>query len=683
MGGSEELRVVVAGYYPPPFGGESVHLLHLASRLRTDGVLKGVVNLRRGAPPSPDYVAGAGPWRLWTALVRLLGPGTLLHLHTNGHSWKSWTMILCAAAALRLRRSPGVLTLHSGLSPGFVARAGAVSSRVLRAALAPFDRVVCVNAEVRRTMARLGIPDERLAVVPAFLGAGPVTTGDDADEEVLPGASPLLSAVAGPGPEYGLPVLIEAVDRLRARYPRVGCVVVGTTGDDGPAGLARARHLAGHVRFLGPLPHARCLALVARSHLFMRPSLADGDAVSVREALALGVPVVASDSAPRPAGVHLFRSGDSADLERRIAALLRHGPGPQAQAPGPDLTEPILALYRAAAGRGAPPASRRPGRSIAAAVRALGRELVGFRVGYPLEIVPDAERPDSLRYHLHSDRLFLDGLELDPRGVPRKRYRLLGLQYNPLFVAWWGLHHLERAAREGPAGPLDVFRAQLDWLRDHAVTRHDGAVVWPCRFDWQEGRARLRAPWISAMYQGVVISALVRGYRLTGDPRLLELALAGSRVFEIDVEAGGVRSREPGYVLYEEYPAFPLPRILDGFLLSLLGLYDLHAQTGDGAVGRLFEEGMDGLVRHLGRWDYRGKWSWYGSHGYLCPPHYHALNRALLAILSRITGEETLARTARAWGPDRLSPLDRAEVFLVFTITKNRARLSLPNEKGG
>lgn len=320
--------------------------------------------------------------------------------------------------------------------------------------------------------------------------------------------------------------------------------------------------------------------------------------------------------------------------------------------------------------------------SLIRAGRGLGREGLGFRVDYPLEIVAGAEQPDSLRYYLYSDRLFLDNMEFDQHNVPLKCYRLLGPQYNPLFVAWWGLHHLELAARGHADRHLDISLAQLEWLHANAVVRDDGAVVWPCYFDWQEGRTRLYAPWISAMYQGVVISMLVRGFRLTRDAKLLNLACAGSRVFSLAISAGGVRSCEAGRALYEEYPAFPLPRVLDGFLFSLLGLYDLHVQTGDDRIRGLFTDGVEGLTYHLGWWNYHGKWSWYGSHGYLCPPHYHALNRMLLTILYRLTGHRMLKDVAEAWAPDHMSWRNRVEIFLMFTLTKNWARLRLPNEKG-
>ena len=177
------------------------------------------------------------------------------------------------------------------------------------------------------------------------------------------------------------------------------------------------------------------------------------------------------------------------------------------------------------------------------------------------------------------------------------------------------------------------------------------------------------------MVQGLVISSLVRAHRITGDSRLLDLCLNATRVFETDIEHGGVRTTEGDGVQYEEYPGFPLPRVLDGFLFSLLGLYDLWVETSAPHVFQLFTAGIAGLRRALPFWDYKGKWSWYGCHGYLCPPQYNKLNGALLATLARLSDEPLLAEYAAAWAPTSLSLLGRAEVFVVFQYTKNRSRL--------
>lgn len=316
--------------------------------------------------------------------------------------------------------------------------------------------------------------------------------------------------------------------------------------------------------------------------------------------------------------------------------------------------------------------------SLRWAAQALDREVFGFRFHYPIEVVQGAERPDSLHYYVYSDRLFLNDLEFDANGVAMKNYRTRGTQYNPLFVAWWGLFNLERHLRLKEDRWLQPFFSQVAWLKANAVERPGGSVVWPCYFEWQEGLCTLKSPWISAMYQGVVISALVRAYRLAGDKELLDLCVKATRVFSLSIDEGGVRTCEQGRVLYEEYPAYPLPRVLDGFLFSLLGLYDLAVQTNAADVRGLFQDGIEGLKQTLAFWDYRRKWSWYGSHGYLCPPHYHALNGLLLGILGRLTGDGTLTDCANRWDVNTRSVMDKMEIFLMFSLTKNWARLRLP-----
>ncbi len=308
------------------------------------------------------------------------------------------------------------------------------------------------------------------------------------------------------------------------------------------------------------------------------------------------------------------------------------------------------------------------------AAAAQQKELWGFRFDYPVDPVPAAGPRSSLHYYVYSDRLFFDAMEPDADGIPVHRSRHFRT-YNPAYVAWYGLVSLERWLRGDDAGGRTAFLRHVVWLRTHAVERADGSAVWSYTFDWLEGTCPLKAPWISAMSQGLAISCLVRAHRIAPDPRLLELSHRAARVFAQPIEDGGVRTEEAGHVMYEEYPGLPLPRVLDGYLFGLLGLYDLFVETASPRISQLFAEGIEGLTHGIRFWDYRGKWSWYGSHGYLCPPQYNKLNCALLAALASVAGVPTLQRYAEAWTPRRLSPLERAEVYLVFLFTKNRSRL--------
>jgi glycosyltransferase involved in cell wall biosynthesis len=54
------------------------------------------------------------------------------------------------------------------------------------------------------------------------------------------------------------------------------------------------------------------------SDIMLRTTWYDGDAISVREALQLGVPVIASDNGMRPEGTHLI---PARDLDALVAAV--------------------------------------------------------------------------------------------------------------------------------------------------------------------------------------------------------------------------------------------------------------------------------------------------------------------------------------------------------------------------
>lgn len=308
------------------------------------------------------------------------------------------------------------------------------------------------------------------------------------------------------------------------------------------------------------------------------------------------------------------------------------------------------------------------------AVRALKKEIFGFSFDYPLYTVPDGFAEGSLHYYLYSDALAWEALRMDPSGIPKAWYRVTGAVYWPAYIAWYGLIQFGHYLRRGDEANLSSFLKQVSWLERNAVVRSDGAVVWPMNFDYPNGAVLLKAPWISAYTQGLVISALVRAWRLTKRPALLELLKNSAKVFELDVKDSGVRVLLEGHTLYTEVPGGPLPGILDGFMTSLIGLYDLYVETEEPVVGRLFEEGIAGLKYALPRWDYKGKWSWYDC-AYLSPPAYHNLNCLLLEVLASLSKQPCLAEYAQRWSSKRLSALDRTEIYLGFVLTKNANRL--------
>lgn len=339
------MKLALVGCFPPPWGGVAVHVAALARALESRGADVSVLDTGEGGHRRPGIRPARGPARLAAALAAAAAERRLVHAHTSGANAKGWLVALAAGRA-RLPRAPrGLLTIHSGLAPAWLS-ASARHRALAAAASAGFGRVVAVSDEIAGALARAGVPARALLVLAPFSPSSlPPRARLPALEAFRAAHRPLFAAALAPGRTYGADVLLPAFEGVRAVLPRAGLVLVGP----GTEPLAREGVLA-----LGAVEHAAALAAIEAADVFVRPTRADGDALSVREALALGRPVVASAVGHRPAGCLLVPPGDAAALAARLveAAALP----PAARAGGPARADPaapgdpfdaLVALYGA------------------------------------------------------------------------------------------------------------------------------------------------------------------------------------------------------------------------------------------------------------------------------------------------------------------------------------------------
>ncbi len=271
---------------------------------------------------------------------------------------------------------PIVLTYHMDADLGGAVRlpgAGVVTAsyRLLSAhpALSGASVVVSNSSGYARSSPVLSRHLDRVRVIPkgidlARLGiTGPVPGGRlEPANGLLPGSAPEDRRVVFVGrlvPYKGLPVLLEAIARLRPGLPALRLYVAGR-GPEREAMERRAAALgiADIVRFLGFVPDDRLAELLRSADVVACPSVGslESSATCLEEAAALGVPTLGSDlpgaSESIPDDGHrglLCAPGNPEAVARALERLLAQPrPDPPSNRPRTwdDVAREYLALYR-------------------------------------------------------------------------------------------------------------------------------------------------------------------------------------------------------------------------------------------------------------------------------------------------------------------------------------------------
>ncbi len=339
-------RVIQLGPYPPPMGGVQANLTAIHQRLQSRGQESRVINLTRFRAADTDTVFYPdGPWATVRLLARL--PADILHLHVGGDLSTRLVLLALLCALWPGRKS--VFTFHSGGYPDSPAGQTAGFWTLRGFALRRFTRLITVNRRLMELFGRFGVAPERIRLILPFV------LPDRLPDAAFPAPlaafyaahSPVLVSMGWLEPEYDFGLQIQVLAAVRERWPEAGLAILGEGRLRGELEQARlASGCAEHILLAGDQPHPVALHATARAGAFLRTTHYDGDAISVREALHLGTPVVASDTGMRPPGVALFQARDAESLREAIAKALSD-PRPQPGRPGAGLQniDEVLRLY--------------------------------------------------------------------------------------------------------------------------------------------------------------------------------------------------------------------------------------------------------------------------------------------------------------------------------------------------
>lgn len=254
-------------------------------------------------------------------------------------------------------------------------------------------------------------------------------------------------------------------------------------------------------------------------------------------------------------------------------------------------------------------------------------------------------------------------VETDSCGIPYSHYGLyreknIGTQISSLLVAENGLRawnaylrspsekdvlvsgrwHLFLKNPENDPTDSDsaekVITACADWLENNIVPRND-FMVWEYPYQMSYGTP---PGWVSGHSQVVGLQLLVRAGRKQHLERLLE-------ALEVSVDDGGIAEFvAPQAIWFEKFahPDNERPKILNGHLFAVMGLFDIAERLGRSDIHSLAEKGLEAARQLLPQFD-QGDWTNYGIQGKPASAHYHDV---VVRQLERLVGR---AEWVRDW----------------------------------
>ena len=173
---------------------------------------------------------------------------------------------------------------------GFVAMQKRVARQV--------PRILTVSSSSKRDIVeQYGLRPERLAVVP--IGVDDAHFRPRPEVARIPGR--IMTTASADVPFKGLLPLVEALAKVRTERPEAHLVVVGRLREESPVAAAIERlGVAGAVRFETGVSDDRMVELYAEANLAVVPSLYEGFSLPAVEAMACGVPLVATTGGALP-----------------------------------------------------------------------------------------------------------------------------------------------------------------------------------------------------------------------------------------------------------------------------------------------------------------------------------------------------------------------------------------------
>lgn len=331
------------GMIPPPYGGVSVYLRRLIENLNADGFTVGGYYMStkdKAVSDSPLF----DPWSWFETAkfpVKIFGYLRQLRKYRILHSHMGLEAMAYLWTLKKVLRKKVVITVHNSMVENYFNETNWINAHFLRLMAKEKDVVwIAVSQEGKRQLEALHldfgseihvlhayIPEFRPDVV---LSQEMIDYMNRHDKNLaFYGHSFMLNK----GEDvYGFKSMLEIFKRISEKSPQLGMVYCMADVSDAVAisELEQcAKDLGVYEKIFWQRGSLTSLqALWEAVDVYVRPTSTDGDSVAVREAIAAGVQVVATDVVKRPEQCIIYHQGDLEEASKKIQNALNEGRHP-------------------------------------------------------------------------------------------------------------------------------------------------------------------------------------------------------------------------------------------------------------------------------------------------------------------------------------------------------------------
>jgi len=301
---------MVCDEFYPDVGGAPLYTMGLGTALAKLGAEPIVITHTHAGQPEEDELGGVKVKRLkgfvMPRLDRAISAGLARHLHeyikfgdfnvVHGQDIYS-PMALLSIHSARKRKIPSVLTCHSVHKSGGIWR---LIYQPIVSAMKRANRVIAVSGAAKGFCVALGVPDDKIEVIPNGVDLSVFNTDVDGSamrtklgvkQEPLVATAIRLVKRKGPGH------LVNAFSKVLKAIPNAKLAIAG--------GGAEAANLRAQIKklgmeksvfMLGKLQREQVAKLMAAADVFVLPSLFESFGLVLLEAMAVGTPVVCTQT---------------------------------------------------------------------------------------------------------------------------------------------------------------------------------------------------------------------------------------------------------------------------------------------------------------------------------------------------------------------------------------------------